>query len=88
MLRLCFDQRKISERVKRPVFDGRVPAFSRVAGFRLAHPVHHKPPCAFGVFRIAVLQINPGDLQIDRGLPTGFVEGVQKSACLILRRRV
>jgi hypothetical protein len=29
--------------------------------------------------RVAVLQINPGDLQIDRGLFAGFVEGVQEA---------
>ena len=88
MFRLCFDQGQITERVKRRVLDGRVPAFPSVAGFRLGHPVHHKPPGAFGVIRVAVLQINPSDLQIDRGLIAGFIEGVQEALRFLRPGRV
>ena len=37
------------------------------------------PPNALGVIRVAVLQIDLGDLQVDRRLFAGFVEGVEES---------
>ena len=36
-------------------------------------------PRPFGVIWVAVLQINPSDLQIYRGLPASFVAGVDES---------
>ena len=47
----------------------------------LARPISSMTcfPSSLGVIRVAVLQINLGDLQIDRGLFASLVEGVLKS---------
>ena len=78
MFRLGFDQDKPANFIKCPVLYGDIPPFFGVAGFCPTHFVHDMLPGAFGKFRVAVLQIHLGDLQIYCRLFAGFVEGVRQ----------
>ena len=79
MFGLRFDQSEVTEQVERFVLHGHVPSFLGAASLVPAHLVHDVLPCPLGEIRVAVLQINLGDLQIDRGLLAGFVKGVEET---------
>jgi len=80
VFRLGFDQGQGANLVKGLVLHRHVPPFFGAAGFRLAHLVHDEPPGAPGKFRVAVLQIHLGDLEIHGWLLAGFIQGVLQSA--------
>ena len=88
MLGLSFDQDKLANRIKRLVFHGNFPPSPGAARFWSAHFIHDVLPGAFGKLRVAVLQIDLGDLQIDRGLFAGFVKGIQEPLSLVWIGRV
>jgi hypothetical protein len=50
----------------------------RRAGLGLGHFVHRHLPSSPRHFRIGGRQIRPGDMQVQDGLPVGFVLGMQE----------
>ncbi len=80
MFRLGFDQDKITNLVERLVLYRNVPPLFGAAGFGAAHFVHDVLPVAFGKIRVAMLQIDLGDLQIYRRLLAGFILHIAETA--------
>ena len=76
IFRLSLDDRQILDGGESLIRDGNIPPFFGVAGFCPAHLVHEVLPSAFDKIRIAVLQINLGDLQIHRRLFAGFIQRI------------
>jgi hypothetical protein len=80
MFRLGFDQNKITNLVERLVLHCNIPTLFGATCFSPAHFVHDVLPVAFGKIRVAVLQIDLGDLQVHRRLLAGFVLHVNETA--------
>lgn len=83
MLRLSFAQNQIPKCIKRLVLHRCILLPFGAAGFCFAHFIHDVLPGPPGKIRVAVLQIDLGDLQIDGRLPSGLVQGVNKALCLV-----
>jgi hypothetical protein len=73
-----FQNRQVTNQVKRLVLDGGLPAVLRLAFFEFDHFLHDELPVAGGNLRVAGGEIGAGDLQVHGGLLLRFAARMEQ----------